>query len=215
MISAARGGFKVFVCPTLFMGAWKLGDVEQIPMRREFWVTFIHRLLKERFVPVIYRGWFTHDVSSEFTNQCIYVTSRDIGQVMACMRATGCMLDFFSGISRLAIAARCPFLMVDERNRYAALKEFEIDDLCAATLPRQYIFSFPTIIEGGRQDSWDYNILNNVMTRLHNFMPDLDRDTWPSTGESTEIIPYESVRQKKSLRIGTRLLRVPKDEEYN
>lgn len=208
---AARGGFKVFVYPSQFITSWRLGDINQMPINKDFWVALLHKLVKERFVPVVYKGLFAHDVSADLTDKCIYVTDPDISKLLAVMRATGCVLDLFTGISRLALAARCPFLMVDERSRYAALKEYELDDLCSPSLPKQYIFSFPTIIEGGGPDTWDFNILNNVMVRLHTFMPDLDRDEWPSTGESTEIVPYEAVRKKKAQRIGTKLLKVPKD----
>jgi len=208
---ASRGGFKVFVYPSQYLTAWRFNDVMQNQITKDFWVGLVKRLLKERFVPVIYRGFLTHDLSSEFTDKCLYVTDPDISKVLAAMRATGCVLDMFSGISRLALAARCPFISVDEHNRWAALKEYEMDDLCCQALPKQYIFSFPTIIEGNGPDTWDFNILNSVMARLHTFLPDLDRDEWPSTGESTEIVPYETVRKKKAKRIGTKLLRVPKD----
>lgn len=208
---AVRGGFKIFVYPSAFLTAWKLGDIEQVPITKDFWVALLKRLISERFVPVVYKCPFTHDVSSDLTDKCIYVTDPDISKLLTVMRATGCVLDLFSGVSRLALAARCPFLMVDERARYAALKEYEIDDLCGQTLPKQYIFSFHTIIESGRPDTWDFNIINNVMVRLHAFMPDLDRDEWPSTGESTEVVDYKSVRRKKAQRIGTKLLKVPKD----
>lgn len=209
---AARGGFKVFLAPTHTLNLWRMGDMEQVPVKREFWVTAVQTLLREKFVPVLYKGWFTHDLSPTFTDQCVYVADSDVSHVLTCMRATGLVLDIFGGLSRLALAARCPFVMVDERARYAALREYEIDDLCGPKVPRQYIFSFPTIIESGSPESWAYNILSGVVARLHSFMPDLDRDEWPSTGESTEVVPYESVRKKKLLRIGTRLLKVPNEE---
>ena len=45
------------------------------------------------------------------------------------MRMTGCVLDVFSGISKLALAARTPFIYVDDRARYVSLKEVELDDI--------------------------------------------------------------------------------------
>src|SRR5581483_5666112 len=146
-----------------------------------------------------------HDVSADFTDKCVYTEEKDFGKVLSVMRATGCVLDLFTGISRYALAARCPFLAVDERARYAALREYEVDDLCGLSLPKQYIFSFPTIIEGGGPGTWDFNIIDNIMARLGKFLPELNRDDWPSTGETTEIVPYETVRRKKSKRIGTKL----------
>jgi hypothetical protein len=206
-----RGGFKVFVYPTQYLTAWRFSDVMQNQIGKDFWVSLVKRLINERFVPVIYKGFLTHDLSMDFTDKCVYLAETDASRILAAMRATGCVLDIFSGISRLALAARCPFVSVDEHNRWAALKEYEIDDLCSQVLPKQYIFSFPTIIEGNGPDTWDFNILNNIMARLHTFMPDLNRDDWPTTGESTEIVPYETVRKKKAKRIGTKLLKVPRD----
>lgn len=206
-----QAGFKVFVYPTMYIQTWSLGDVKQIAIKKDFWVHLCNRLVKEGFVPVIYRGFLSHDIAADLTDNCVYVSDPDIGKALAAMRATGCVLDIFGGISRLAIAARTPFLAVEDRSRYAAMRDYEIDDLCGNKLAKQYIFGFPTIIEGGIKESWDYNIVNSVIARLNLFLPGLDRDSWPLTGESTEIIPYDTVRKKKLKRMGTRLLRVPKD----
>lgn len=208
---ASRGGYKIFVYPSIHLTTWHNGETTTIKTSKDFWVFLLKRLIKEKYTPVVYKGLLTYDVSSELTDNCVYVTEPDMGKVISAMRATGCVLDIFSGISRYALAARCPFVMVDERARYAALKEYELDDICGSNLPKQYIFSFPTIIEGGGPDTWDFNILNNVIARLNNFLPELNRDEWPSTGESTEVISYEKVRQKKNKRLGTRLLKVPND----
>ncbi len=205
-----RGGMKVFIYPSLYARFWEAG-INNLKVKKDFWVALVERLLKERFMPVIYKGLLTYDISPEFTNRCVYCTETDVGKVMTAMRATGCVLDVFSGISRLALMARCPFLSVDERNRYSALKEYEMDDLCGPTVPKQYIFSFPTILEGGVPETWDHTLFNNIVTRLNSFLPELDREGWPSTGESTEVVLYETVRKKKAKRIGTRLLKVPKD----
>lgn len=209
---ASRGGFKVFVFPSTHIQNWRLGDIGTIEIKKSFWITFVKKLLAEKFVPVIYKSFMTHDLSGDLTGKCVFVDEPDMGKVLAMMRATGCVLDLFSGISRLALAARCPFLMVDERARYASLKEYELDDLCGKSLPKQYIFSFPTIIEGGTIETWDDDILQGIIVRLNSFLPDLDRDTWPSTGESFEQVPYENIRKIKLKRLGTRLLKIPNDD---
>lgn len=212
---ANKAGFKVFVYPCLTVQGWQFSDTVQAAVSKEFWVTLIKRLLKEGFVPVIYKGTLTHDISAEFTNQCIHVADKDISKVMAAMRATGCVLDVFSGISRIATAARTPFVSLDERARYAALKEYEVDDLCTKALPKQYIFTFHTTISSGGPETWDFNIINNVISRLHTFLPTLDRDVWPSTAESTEIVSYDNVRKKKSQRLGTKLIKTPREEDID
>jgi len=208
---ALRGGFKVFVFPSTHLKNWHLGDVTNIPVSKTFWISFVNFLLANRFVPVVYKSFMTHDLSSDLMGKCIFSDEADIGKVMATMRSTGCVLDIFSGISKLSIAARCPFLAVDERSKYVALREREIDDLCGINLPKQYIFSFPTIIEGGTIETWNDNIFQIIVSRLNSFLPDLDRDTWPSTGESFEQVPYEKIRKYKTKKFGTRFLKIPNE----
>jgi hypothetical protein len=144
----------------------------------------------------------------ELTDECIHFREPDLTKVLAAMRAVGCVLDVFSGISRLAIAARCPFLCVDERRRFSGMSEYEIDDLCAFQLPREYIYSFTTIIESGERAAWKSNLYDLITVKLNKFIPSLDRDTWPSTTECNLIVPYERVRQEKSKKLGTRFIKV-------
>jgi len=162
-------------------------------------------------VPVLWKHPLAYDLSSEFTNECIHIVDKDIGRAMAAMRAVGCVLDVFTGVSRLAIAARCPFVSCDERSRYVAVKEYELDDLCSVNIPKQYIFSFSTIIEGGNPTVWNHGLFNNVIHRMNEFLPGLDRESWPPTSESTDIVPYETVRRRTTKRIGAKLLKIPKE----
>jgi hypothetical protein len=110
------------------------------------------------------------------------------------------------------LAARTPFLYVDERARYIGLKEYEIDDLCGITIPKKYIFSFSTIIDGGTGASWDFDIFNSIIIKLQDFLPTIDKEKLPPTGQTLENVSYDLVRNKKLKRIGTRLLKMPKDE---
>lgn len=207
-----RPGYKVFLHPTVYARKWANGRTHQATAKKEFWVELTEHLLHEGFVPVIWQNYLTYDLSGDFTDKCIFIGDRDISRVMAGMRATGCVLDIFNGISRLAIAARCPFLVVDERSRYAGVKEYEVDDLCAYNLPREYIFSFSTIITDGFAFSWKHDIFQSIVRKLNSFLPDLDRDTWPSTGELLEDVPYkEYVREIKKKHLGTRLLKITRD----
>lgn len=101
---------------------------------------------------------------------------------------------------------------MDERLRYVNLKEYEVDDLCGINIPKKYIFSFSTIIDGGNENSWNFDIFNSVIVKLNDFLPLIDKDRLPSTGQRLEFVSYDLVRSKKLQRIGTRLLKVPKDE---
>lgn len=207
----SKGGYKIFIYPFMYSNNFNLRNVEQVRLPKEFWVSLVKSLVANKFIPVIYKGFLSYDLSSDFGDQCVYFNSNDFSEVLSAMRATGLVLDIFNGTSRLAIAARCPFVSVDDRLRYSFLKEYEIDDLCSKNLPKQYLFSFPTIITDGNPANWGPNLISIIIARLNSFLPELDRDTWPSAGESNEIVSYDCVRKKKLKRIGTRLLKVPKD----
>jgi len=120
--------------------------------------------------------------------------------------------DFFSGFSRIAIAARAPFLALNERNKYIKTKEYELDDLCCDDdLPRQYIFSFTTILEAGNPALWNVNIFDSVIARLNTFLPTIDRDALPTGSEITERVPYKKVRKREAKRLGLKFIKVEQD----
>jgi hypothetical protein len=50
------------------------------------------------------------------------------------------------------------------------------------------------------------------MNKLDLFLPELNRDNWPSTAESYQMTPYEEyVQPQKKKKIGTRFIKVIKD----
>jgi len=203
-----RRGFKVFIYPTIFVPTWKLNSISMVQVHKNFWISLVDRLLKEDFTPVVCKSFLTYDLSSHFMDQCIFFSEQNIGRLLAAMRLVGCVVDFFSGISRLALAARCPFISFTERSYYMALKEYELDDICGEMLPKRYIFSFPTIIEGGTRDAWEFNLYDNLIVKLNDFLSTLDREAWPTTGESYEIISYDKVRKRNQKRFGTKFIKI-------
>lgn len=209
---AERGGFKVFVYPTFFVNKWHHNRTKVINAPKDFWAALIRRLLKEKFQPVVCKNAFTHDLSSEFSRDCIYFNGNSASKLLTAMRLSSCVLDMFNGTSRFALAARTPFVTVDERQRYMALKEYELDDLCGLYVPKKYIFSSATIIESGGLASWDFDIFNLLMLRLKEFLPTIDKEKLPTTNQSLEVVSYDCVRNKKFKKIGARLLKIPKDD---
>jgi hypothetical protein len=205
-----RQGFKVFLCPTKTLRTWREGKTIHQEVTKHFWEAVVRRLVAAKMTPVLWRSFFSHDLSLEFPNECVHVVDDDLGRVMGAMRATGMVLDVFNELSRLALLARTPFVCLSERNKYFVTKDFELDDLLGVGLPRQYIFSFPTILKGQTDNGLDSSVLSQVVARLEAFVPELRRDEWPGTSESSEVIPYSAVRTKKRKRFGTRLLKVPR-----
>jgi len=210
-----RSGLKVFIHPSKWVCAWDRGRMVRMPSKRHFWISLVDRLLEEGFVPILHSGYLTFDLSSEFTNKCVYVTENDLSKVMGAMRSVGCVLDVFSDTSRISLMARCPFLAVTERSRYAGMKDYALDDLCGNGLPKRYIFTFPTIIESGNEQTWKINLFDGIVRKLNDFIPVLDINTLPTTAESTVELPYDTVKRRKKVRMGTKFIKVPREERLD
>jgi hypothetical protein len=59
---------------------------------------------------------------------------------------------------------------------------------------------------------WNQDILQGIVNRLNAFLPELDRDNWPTTSEVSELVSYkETVRTMEPLKIGMRLLKINRD----
>jgi hypothetical protein len=204
-----RQGYKIFYYPAIYIQTWRQGCSQLLKSPKEFWSNFAKRLCKEGFVPVICKNVFTYDISNEVGDEAIYFTEHNFYKVLGAMRALDCTLDVFSGISRLAIAARSPFVACDERSRYVSTKEYEIDGLCCPDeLPREYLYKFAVKVESGDLGLWESGLYVNIIRKLNCLLPDLDRNKLPPASEGTHVVPYEKVRQQKVRRYGTRFIKI-------
>ena len=207
-----REGQKIVVYPATKMRSWQQGKTVYLPVLKEFWTALIERLIEEGYVPVVYQNWFTYDMSRDFVEKCIYIVPRSISDVLAAFRYVGCVLDVHSGISRLAMAARCPYVSVMERQSFVEDKDYELDDLCADGLPKQYIFSFSTMLMTGGPSEWKLSLLDNIVARLKDFMPSLKDGKLPSTNESYETVSFDRVRERKARRMGVTFINSSKNK---
>lgn len=208
-----RGGYKIFLSPTQQFKSWRMGKTRNLFTSKEFWVQLTKKIIKEKMTPIIWNSSFSYDISSDMGDlleKCIFIAEDDISRVLSAMRACGFVLDVFSGLSRLAIAARCPFLSVEERSRFINEKVYEIDDLCSSKLPKQYYFSFASAIKDGVDISWDLNLFNGIFNRINSFIPELNRESWPSTGEIHETVSYSTVRKRKLKQMGCKFIKIEK-----
>ena len=208
-----RQGYKIFLYPSIYVQTWRQGCSQLINSHRDFWTGFAKRLCDEGFIPVVYRGILTHDLSKELGDKVIYFDDKSWYKVLGAMRATDCTLDIFSGVSRLAIAARTPFIACDERMRYNSTKEYEIDGLCCPdTLPREYLYKFSSMLEDvNNLGLWESGIYDNIIEKLRCLLPDIDRNKLPPSSEGTNIVPYAKVRQRKIRKYGTKFIKVEHD----
>lgn len=200
-------GPSVVVYPSKYIRKWNYGKTIITSAPKEFWVFLCKKLLKEKITPIVYLNELSYDISKE-VSKCVYLDKLNTGQVLTLMRSVGCVLDVFSGISRLAVLAKCPYIAFDERNRFFGFKEYELDDLCASKIPREYIFSFSAIISDGVDSDWEANITNPLINKLNLFLSDLDRDSWENLSEKEEKVEYSSIRKKNMLKLGVKFIKV-------
>ncbi len=203
---AQRPGYKVLIHPCQTHRVWGRGKEETVKSNVEFWRVLANKLIDGGFLPVVYQNHNTYDLSRVMEGRCIYVTDRKMIDVMGAMRATGCVLDVYSGLSWMSSIARTPFVSCVDRKLYNNVKHWELDDLCNNYLPHRYIFGFPTIIERG---FWG-ELADTISSKLSEFIPELNRDKWPSTAEQSVTVPYSLVQKRKIKKIGARFIKVPK-----
>lgn len=204
-----KAGYKIFIHPSLFCKQWKNGKSVNINAKREFWTELVDKLLSNGYMPIIWQNYMSFDISQDFAGRCIFIKENDISKVMSVMRSSNCVLDVFNNISRFAILSRSPYLCIDERSRYFNLKEHEFDDLCGKDVPKEYIYTFSTIISDGIARNWHQDIFLSILTKLEKFLPEIDRDLLPSTGEVYFDVPYqETVRKIKRNKVANKFIRV-------
>lgn len=207
-----KPGHKVFLFPSIYSKFWHNGISDNMKTKKEFYVELIKYLAKKNITCVVWQNFLTYDLSEDLENECIFLRDPDALKALAAMRSCSCVLDFFSGISRLALIARSPFLCYDERSRHSGTREYEIDSLGWNTVPHQYNFSFSTIITDGDASFWKNDIFQSVERKLEEFLPSLNRDALPTTAEAYENVPYhEFVQPLKKKKLGTKLIRVPQE----
>lgn len=203
-------GKKVIIYPSRKMSSWQQGKSVFLPISKDFWICLINELIKNGYFPIVYQNWFTYDLSVDFADKCMYLVAKNVNDVLAAMRYTGLVLDIHNGISRLASLARCPFISVTERQIFIKNKEYEFDDLICSNLPKQYLFSFSTMLMAGNESDWEVSLLNRLMVKLGEFSS-RDFSVLPSTNQSYETVSYDNIREIKNKRLGVSFIRTSRE----
>lgn len=201
---------KIFLYPSKIGYGWRNGKESKVKINKNFWINLSNYLIKEGYFPIIYRDLFCYDISIDINKDCVHIWDSDLSKVFASIRASGFVLDYFSGISNFALCCRTPFLCFDERSRFNGLKQYEIDDLCGKDILKEYIFSFSTILDSD-DNQWDQIFLESTVSKLNKIFPRLNKDNLPSTIESNKIVPYEIVRKIKNKKMGSRFIKIKKE----
>jgi hypothetical protein len=202
-----KTGRKIVVCPVTRVRSWQKGRSVYLPVPQDFWSALLKFLLDHDYSPVVWQNWFTYDMSKEFVDRCVYLVPSAISDLLTAMRYIGLVLDVHSGISRMALAARCPFVSVDERLRYVEEKDYAIDDLTCERLPHKYVFSFATMLMDGDERDWQASLFETLLSQLLTFQTG---DDWGSTNESYETISYDKVRKRQAKRMGVHFIKSSK-----
>lgn len=192
-------GKKVVLIPNrlvLFNG--KLIEVNQ-----RFYITLAERLFQQNIIPIVLQSYGTYDISAVVGGRFPVFSKLSVVEEMGVVRECDCLLDLFSGDSRLAMLAKVPFLVVCERKCYDGLKDYEMEDLVASNLFNKHIFSFVTMIGGN-----DYgNIIDGILVKLRDFQENKLLDS-----PSSFVAPYMLVRERKMKKFGFRLVNFNKVE---
>lgn len=162
----SKRGKKVVIFPTKKFHCWFRGKLTHIPVPSQFWVVLIDSLLERGYVPVCYQNWFTYDMSHDFAQECIYLVPMYIGDVLAAINYVGLVADLFSGVSRFAIMARCPYVYIEERMCYYHEKEDEIDNLFMDKIPCRLAYTFSSVVSRGDASDWKSTIIELLLRKL-------------------------------------------------
>lgn len=202
---------KILIYPVSKIQVWKDGKIERKHISKDFWINLTQRLLDEDIMPFIYQSEETYDLSPDFLNKCFYIKDKNVLNLMSAMRSVGLVLDILSGISRYAIAARCPYLVCEERQVFNYLKSYEIDELTARLIPKDYFYVFSSVFDELNKNHWNSGLINGLMVRIKNMLKNQNRDSWESPSEVYEVVPYSDVKERKLKKLGTKFIKVPKE----
>jgi len=198
---------RICLMPTKYVTTWSPQGPTKLFVEEVFWTKLAEALLDNGYLPIIFQNYGTYDLSPTFNQTCAYITERNALAILGVMRACDCVLDIFNGLSRYALAARCPYFICDERQHYFGTKDYVLDDLCGYDIPKDVFFSFAPMTAGIELNQ----VVDAVINRLAVFLPTIDRNKLPSTLGGTEELAYERVRQLQLRRTGLRFFSMPTD----
>lgn len=202
---------KVFLYPAMYLQRWHNGKLQPHLVGKRFWIELANFLINRKITPVIYRNFYSYDLSPDLLDTCIHFAGDDMLHVLSAMRASGCVLDMFTGISKLAILARCPYLVCQERAVRNQMKDYEIEDLCGPDVPRRHIYLSPDLCDEVNAEHWSGSLFDFLLTKAQDLI-DVNKDALPSPVEVYDIVPYSNVNVGKVKHIGSRYIRLGLDK---
>ena len=199
---------KIFIFPNKTMQVIRKGKLVFEEIKSEFWTNLIKKLLENNISVFCIKHPLTHDVSSNFIDEknILFFNELDVNQIMSLMRMSGCVFDFFSGISRLAIISRTPYILADERIRYFNYREYEFEDVVGESLHGERFFIFADLMNSNN-DLYN-NIASNIISKIDKIIK--NNKGILSSEYTDKLSNYQNVRYYQSKKMGLQFLKFPK-----
>ena len=204
------GSKRLFVFPNKNMQIYRKGRVVFQSISIEFWKNLIDKLIEMGIGVVCLKNQLTYDLSGQFSNQekIINFSENDLEKIMSLMRLTGCVLDFFSGIGRIAAIARTPYINIDERYRYFNFKEYEFEDTVGKKVPIERLFLFADLINP--LNNLFENVAKNIIKKIDSVFNESEKNKGLTDAPYLDYISnYDNVRYYQTQKLGVNFIKFP------
>lgn len=204
------GDKKIFIFPNKNIQIFRKNKLVFENVSMYFWKNLIKSLIDLNIGVVCLKNNLTYDLSTEFVNEekVLNFSENDIEKIMALMRMTGCVLDFFSGIGRFAAIARTPYVCIDERYRYFNFKEYEYEDIIGKNIPIERMFVFADLINP--VNNLFENVAKNIIKKIDSVFNGLEKiKGLPNASYIDYVSNYENVRYYQNQKLGVKFIKFP------
>ena len=108
--------------------------------------------------------------------------------------------------SRLAIIARTPYILADERIRYFNYKEYEFEDVVGESLHGERFFIFADLLNANN------DLYNNIASNIISKIDKIKQNSKGILGSEyiDRLSNYQNVRYYQSKKMGLNFLKFPK-----
>lgn len=204
------GDKKIFIFPNKNIQIFRKSKLTFESLSIDFWKNLIKSLIDLNIGVVCLKNNLTYDLSTEFVNEknVLNFSENDIEKIMALMRMTGCVLDFFSGIGRFAAIARTPYICIDERYRYFNFKEYEYEDIIGKNIPIERMFIFADLINPA--NNLFENVAKNIIKKIDSVCNGLEKiKGLPNASYLDYVSNYDNVRYYQNQKLGVKFIKFP------
>lgn len=206
-----RENKKIFVYPSKYIKTIQFKEKVNLLVSKDFWVSLCDYLISKDITPVVWICDESYDLSPNFIEKCVYLNTNNIEKVLSLMRICDCTIDIMSGVSKYSLISRSPFICCEDRVVYNEEKDYEINSLCGQGIYFDYFYAFYKNLEDKNKRSWENSIFDVLNNKINNLFTNLNNKDLLSSLENEEIAPYNLVKKLKKLKLGTKFIKVKKE----